>query len=358
MIYVSSSCVTYNNICDSVQDLVNNGFKNIELSGGTEYHNNFENDILELKEKYNLNFICHNYFPPPKDHFVLNLASLDNNIYNKTFNHLKKAIELSKKLGAKKFGFHAGFFVDIKVNQIGKKIAKEKLADKWISTDRFCDGFNKLECLAGNLKLYVENNVFSAINAETYNSDNFFMLTNYKEYNILKKKINFSLLLDIAHLKVSANSLGINFEKELELMLSVSDYVHISDNNALHDLNHKLQKPSILVELLSQVYLKNKDFSDQNFESEFHYGYISLFLEGHTKVPDIKFDKLPLGDFHDVELLQHIPHRFFGEILSMKPSSTYDIVAFSVFRSKEKLSDNKFLKISNKLNKVINAQNE
>jgi hypothetical protein len=105
-------------------------------------------------------------------------------------------------------------------------------------------------------------------------------------------------------------------------------------------------------------YLKNKDFSNQNFENEFHYGYISLLLEGHTKVPDIKFDKLPLGDFHGVELLQHIPHRYYGEILSIKPRSTYDIVAFSVFRSKEKLSDNKFLKISNKLNRIINAQNE
>jgi hypothetical protein len=105
-------------------------------------------------------------------------------------------------------------------------------------------------------------------------------------------------------------------------------------------------------------YLKNKDFSNQNFENEFHYGYISLFLDGHTKMPDIKFDKLPLEDFYGVELLQHIPHRYYGEILSMKPRSTYDIVAFSVFRSKEKLSDNNFLKISNKLNKIINAQNE
>jgi len=37
--------------------------------------------------------------------------------------------------------------------------------------------------------------------------------------------------------------------------------MHISDNDALHDSNHKLQKDSTLVELLSQQNLKNKDFT-------------------------------------------------------------------------------------------------
>lgn len=44
-------------------------------------------------------------------------------------------------------------------------------------------------------------------------------------------------------------------------MISQSDYIHISDNDALHDLNHKLQKDSSLVELLNKHNLKNKDFT-------------------------------------------------------------------------------------------------
>ena len=94
MIYVSSSCVQHKKIKDSVLDLVSNGFKNIELSGGTEYYDGFEYELLELKDKYSLNYICHNYFPPPKEHFVLNLASQDHEVYTKTLNHLKQAIVL------------------------------------------------------------------------------------------------------------------------------------------------------------------------------------------------------------------------------------------------------------------------
>jgi len=261
MIYTSSACVKHKKIKDSIQELVDNGSKNIELSGGTEYYNGFEDDLLELKEKYDLSYICHNYFPPPKEHFVLNLASLNDEIYEKTFSHLVKAIELSKKLGAKKFGFHAGFFIDIKVIEIGKKISKDSLFDKQKAMQRFCDGFKELQALSGDVKLYVENNVFSSTNYKTYNSEQFFMLCNHKDYSELKDMIDFNLLLDVAHLKVSSKTLGLDFEDELKKMLAVSDYVHISDNDALHDLNHKLQKDSSLVELLGQQNLKNKNFT-------------------------------------------------------------------------------------------------
>ncbi len=261
MIYISSSCVKHKKIKDSVQELVDNGFKNIELSGGTEYYDNLEKDLLELKNKYNLNYICHNYFPPPKEHFVLNLASLNDEVYSKTINHLKASIVLSKKLGALKFGFHAGFFIDIKVDEIGKKISKENLFDKDISIQRFCDGFKILQDFTANLNLYIENNVFSSTNASTYNNENIFMLTNYDEYKDLKKMINFNLLLDIAHLKVSNNTQNLDFEIQFSNMVKESDCIHISDNDSLHDLNNALDKDSNIIKLLKKENLKDKDFT-------------------------------------------------------------------------------------------------
>lgn len=261
MIYISSSCVKNKTIKESVQELVENGFTNIELSGGTEYYDGFEHDLLDLKKKYDLNYICHNYFPPPKEHFVLNLASLDDEVYVKTFEHLKNAIDLSKKLGARKFGFHAGFFIDIKVSEIGKKISKVNLFDKSKSIQRFCDGFREIQELTYDLELYIENNVFSSTNYKTYDGEQFFMLCNHKDYIELKGLIDFNLLLDIAHLKVSSKTLGLNFEDELNYMIKQSDYIHISDNDALHDLNYKLQKDSSLVKLLKKQDLKNKDFT-------------------------------------------------------------------------------------------------
>jgi len=261
MIYISSSSVKNVKIKDSVDLLASNGFKNIELSGGTEYYANFENDLLDLKDKYNLNYRCHNYFPPPKKHFVLNLASLNKDTFQASFHHLQQVIALSRRLGADKFGFHAGFFIDIKLTEIGKKLSKDNLFNQIESIDKFCDAFKKLQKNANGVTLFIENNVFSRTNAEVYNGENPFMMTKFDEYQSLKEQIDFNLLLDVAHLKVSAKTLALDWEYEFERMMNVSDYIHISDNDSFHDLNNQLTKNSSLFSMLSEIDTKNKDFT-------------------------------------------------------------------------------------------------
>ena len=261
MIYISTSCVKHSKIKDSVQELAENGFQNIELSGGTEYYDNFENDLLELKDKYNLNYRCHNYFPPPKNPFVLNLASLNDKTFQMSFDHLQKVIALSNRLGAGKFAFHAGFFIDIKLNEIGRKLSRDILFNKEKSIERFCNAYNVLKKQVKNVSLYIENNVFSKTNADTYNGENPFMMANFSEYESLKEKIDFNLLLDVAHLKVSAKTLSLDWESEFENMMSVSSYIHVSDNDGFHDLNNQLTKTSSLLTMLEQSNTKNKDFT-------------------------------------------------------------------------------------------------
>jgi len=240
MIYVSSSCVKNKYIKDSVLELHNVGFKNIELSGGTEIYDNLESDLIELQEKYSINYMCHNYFPPPKEHFVLNLASLDDRVYNNSIEHLIKAINLSKKLGSKKFAFHAGFFLDIKVSELGKAITLSDTYDYDKSNLRFIEGYNLLTKEAEDLKLYVENNVYSFKNFETFNGKKAFMLTNSNDYFELKNQLDFNIMLDVAHLKVSANSQNLDYYDELSKLKSETDYFHLSDNNGLADENKSI----------------------------------------------------------------------------------------------------------------------
>ena len=261
MIYISTSCVKNTKIKDSVQELAENYFQNIELSGGTEYYENFENDLLELKDKYSLNYRCHNYFPPPKKPFVLNLASLNDETFQMSFDHLEKVIALSNRLGADKFAFHAGFFIDIRLSEIGKKLSRDNLFDKKEAVERFCNAYDVIKRKAKNVSLFIENNVFSKTNADTYDGENPFMMTNFDEYKSLKEKINFNLLLDIAHLKVSSKTLRLDWEEEFENMMSVSSYIHVSDNDGFHDLNNQLTKSSSLLTMLERSDTRNKDFT-------------------------------------------------------------------------------------------------
>ena len=276
MIYISSACVKHKKIKDSVHELAENGFKNIELSGGTEYYENFESDLLDLKNKYNLNYLCHNYFPPPKTPFVLNLASLNDETFEMSFNHLQKVIRLSEELGAAKFGFHAGFFIDIKLNEIGKKLSKDNLFDEKKAVKRFCNAFEIIKKDAKNLSLFIENNVFSKSNAITYDGEKPFMMTSFSDYKSLKKKIDFNLLLDVAHLKVSVKTMGLNWEDEFKNMMSVSSYIHVSDNDGFHDLNNELCKKSDLLSMLKEINTTDKDFTLEIYDG------IEAIKKSHT----------------------------------------------------------------------------
>nr|NQU94577.1 sugar phosphate isomerase/epimerase [Bacteroidota bacterium] len=266
MIYISSSCVRFGKISESVDYLANKGFKHIELSGGTRFYRQIENDLIELKEKYGLSYLLHNYFPPPEEPFVLNLASPDDRIFKQSIDHFLRAIELSSKLGSKKYGLHAGYFIDPQVSELGNRITKYGQLNKAEAVDRFCEGFQILTNKQNDIELYLENNVVSQMNFETY-GDVPFMLTHFEDYIQLSKKINFKMIVDVAHLKVSCRTLQLGFEEEFNKFMNVSDYIHLSDNNGAEDQNKPFSNDSEIIKLLSLTDLNNKIFTIEIYDN-------------------------------------------------------------------------------------------
>lgn len=281
MIYVSSSCVKTNNLEEAVEILVSHGISNIELSGGTIYDKYIVEKLKKLQESYKLNFLAHNYFPPPKEDLVLNMASLDNNIFNKSMEHYKRAIDLSVLLCADSYAIHAGFYINIAIDQLGKCIRKSEFFNKKKATERFCKGFNELQEFSSDVELYIENNVFSDANHKEYPESNPFMLTCYDEYKELRQLIDFNLLLDVAHLKVSAHTLGLNFEAELSNMAKESNYWHLSDNNQLADENRRFNNKFLMN--LQKLPNRPKKATIEIYED------ISIVSESYQEVKEILF---------------------------------------------------------------------
>ena len=267
MAYISSSCSKKNSIVDAIDEIYKQGIKSIELSGGTKHYPNLEKDLIHLKESKDIDFLLHNYFPPPPESFVLNLASLNDDIYEKSISHIKRAIDLSEKLGADKYGFHAGFYFDIPVNEIGKKLSKVLLNDKSTAEKRFIDAFKEIEYYnKGRVKLYIENNVINRSNYEKF-GENPLMLTSSNSYNNLKEKIDFNLLLDIAHLFVSCSTLNLDFADELKRLAKETDYIHVSDNNGEKDNNERLRLNSTIENELTFEILKNKTITLEVYDN-------------------------------------------------------------------------------------------
>ena len=87
------------------------------------------------------------------------------------------------------------------------------------------------------------------------------MLTTKDEFFSLKKKLDFKLLLDVAHLKVSSKSLGLDFDDQFDAMMQQTDYIHISDNDGLHDTNDMIKKNSNMANSLKKHNLMSKDIT-------------------------------------------------------------------------------------------------
>ena len=192
MIYISSSCIKAKTIKESVTILAEVGFNNIELSGGTQYYSSFETDLIKLQDKYGLNYQLHNYFPPPPNHFVLNLASINKDIYNNSIKFAKKAISLSKKLGGTRYGIHAGYLIDFMPIEAGNKIVYREQSNRLKGINLFKDAWDILNDEAGDeVKLYIENNVYSNSNFSTFSNNCPLLLVDSYGYKELKEKIDF-----------------------------------------------------------------------------------------------------------------------------------------------------------------------
>lgn len=258
-IYISTLAVKNNSITNIIEILALNGVKNIELTGGTK-HSNFDlHKILELKSKHNLNFICHNYFPPPKEDFIINLGSLNNEIFDKSIKHIENSILLSVKLESNKFACHSGFYIDFSVSEIGNEISSQKISNKKESIRIFKEAQLYLNSFAKEkgIKLYFENNVISYFNHSNFNKVNPFMFTdNSNVDDVILKSSN--ILLDIAHLKVSCNTLNLDFPRDLTALANRTDYWHISDNDGYSDSNELLKIDSDLMNQIKHFDKSNK----------------------------------------------------------------------------------------------------
>ena len=242
-IYISTGGFKNISAVQAIEKLKNIGINNIELSGGK-----YVPDLLKQIKKYNkLNLKAHNYFPPPKKPFVLNFASLDKKIYEKSENLVLQAINFSKEIKSTYYSFHAGFLCDVTPKEIGNKVKKKKLNSRKVCTEIFIDRIKKISKVAKKfgIKLMIENNVITKNNLLEF-GENPFLMSEPKETKEILDLLpdNVGMLLDVAHLKVSANTLGFKRSKMFSKCKKKIFGYHLSENNGNKDSNEAFNKNS------------------------------------------------------------------------------------------------------------------
>lgn len=237
MIFVSTSCIKELTTFDKVNLYIKNGIKAIELSGGYYEEPNVEKYQRLMND---VSFQVHNYFFPPKKPFVFNLASKDDQIAQASVNLAKNAIKLSAELERPIYSFHAGFLIDPKVSELGKPLKTSIVNDYKDCLALFIKRVNTLAKYASTMgvELLIENNVISEENLKKFGTNPFLMTNPNDSFTIMKNTAdNVNMLLDVGHLKVSANSLRYDCS---EIFTKCNNWIkayHFSDNDGKSDSN-------------------------------------------------------------------------------------------------------------------------
>ena len=232
-------------ILDTIKLFNRKKIYDLELSGGKKINKNDYRKLINLSKENGINLRPHNYFPPPKKRFVINLASKDKKIVSMSLKQIKKSILLTKQVRGKYFSFHAGFRIDPNIKNLGKKLKFYTLLDRSIALKIFKKNLLKIFKYAkkNKIKILVENNVITKKNLNTFN-DNPLLLTNPKEiinfFKLLPKEIG--LLLDVGHLKVSSKSEKFDLKNAMKKLNKFTKGYHLSDNNSLEDQNKPFAK--------------------------------------------------------------------------------------------------------------------
>ncbi len=250
MFFLSSSCSAKSRVDEALEEIVAFGIRNIELSGNLRLHEGWQEDIAFLKNKYDLNFLIHNYFPPPlTESFVLNLASNRTDIKNKTFKLISNAIRFMDDLAIPLYSIHSGHHINVipKANNIAFELDNNSAFDKTAALKIFYENIEYFlpAFLKRGYKFAIENFFPFRFSKER---DYSLMSRPDEILNFIKfseKYDNLGLLLDLGHLNVAAHNFGFDAEAFAQKILSnYSDKIfelHLSENDGMAD-SHRVNK--------------------------------------------------------------------------------------------------------------------
>ncbi len=215
------------------------------------------------REKNVRRLLVHNYFPPPENPFLLNLASQDADNLRRSLDHCRAAIDLSAELGGAIYAAHGGFGMDLGTTLLGNPEAQKALSeDAFTPYERIYATLvesTQALCAYGRergVRFLIENNVLSPLNG--VHGRRLIPMAHPEELLRLVRDVgdpDFGLLIDVGHANVSSNAL--QFDRN-DFFATLSPHIaalHLSDNDGVRDQNCAFDKSAWFVPYL-------KDFSD------------------------------------------------------------------------------------------------
>ena len=204
----------------------------VEISSGHPFEPDIPAWLQAQRRRYGVSLLLHNYAPPAPDGPLINLADRRPAVQARTVEFLKSSIELTKRLGADYYSFHAGYRVPY---EFGRKAyeAEERMSRSEALT-RFIAALREVVAHAEvhGIHLGVENHV-----VESGNEANL-ILDGPDDFRALFEAVDSPFLhlhLDVGHLNGTSRTLGFDRRAFVQEFLDKVMAVHLHDNDGRTD---------------------------------------------------------------------------------------------------------------------------
>jgi len=250
-VYFSTGAFRNNSLVEILNYCVRYGIRNLELSSGVKPAPTYLETLAMFRDE--CQFLVHNYFPPPQIPFVLNLAATDKGTLRQSRDHCRAAIDLCMTLGSPFYSVHSGFALNLTPELLGKPRQQSRLSSEYIikpeiAYETFAESVDYLSRYAESrgVGLLVENNVVTTAHV-TAGKAGALLMVRAEEILRLMADIscpNLGVLVDVGHLKVSANALGYSPDSFISEIRPYIRAFHLSDNDGQTDQNRLVSKSS------------------------------------------------------------------------------------------------------------------
>jgi sugar phosphate isomerase/epimerase len=244
-VYISTGAFRFKGLGEIIHFSINHGIDRVELSSGIAYQPNLLEQVRATSGS-EIHYLIHNYFPPPKEPFVLNLASSDTKTRQRSCNLCRTAIDLAAELDAPFYSVHSGFAFNMTPDLLGNPVAQGRIpSSAYIPYSEayttFVENIINLTEYARsrNIKLLIENNVVSPACPDKDRHKAMLMASADEMVRLMQDVNNPSLgvLVDVGHVNVTATALGFRREEFVEIVAPHIGAFHLSYNDGRSDQN-------------------------------------------------------------------------------------------------------------------------
>lgn len=246
-------------IIDAVRELAENNIFNIEL-GSIHRH---EKKLLSLLKNMEYNFIIHNFFPASKERFILNIASINTDVRERSLEFIKGAVDFAERINAKLYTIHPGFLIDPveeskSLEDYDFNFDTQRIDPSPSTYDRcsahFLDSLNRIAAYIKDKKLKIAVETQGTVSKKDvmfFSKPSDFSLF-FKE----NKNKNIGINLNLGHLNLAVNAWGLDMYEVIEMIKPHLFAVEVSHNSGLKDEHAALKPDGWYMDILKNDFFK------------------------------------------------------------------------------------------------------